>query len=245
MEAAATYLETAHKQYEDGLSLIELLSPTENSKVLDLGCGTGYLSNALGEKVGPGGKVVGVDPDRARVRVAREKYGSNNVVFFEGSTDGFPENKYDFVFSNYVLHWVKDKEATFQNVYASLKPGGKFGFLATLFFSRGLSDLTALNGKGQEQIFIESLHFEEMATYEKLAINCGFSVDYVAESEIVYAFPDINATLDWWHGTTHGFFKPELIDQHRQQQFEMLYTNSQTGEVEIPSTNVVFIMTKH
>ena len=245
MEAAATYHKTAHKQYEDGLSLIELLSPTENSKVLDLGCGTGYLSNALGEKIVPGGIVVGVDPDEARVRVAREKYGSNNVVFFEGSTDEFPENKYDFVFSNYVFHWVKDKEAAFQNVYASLKPGGKFGFLVPLYLPKGLFDLTALNGESKAQSFKDSVYHESANGFEELAIDCGFSVDYMAESEIVYAFPDINATLDWWHGTTHGFFKPELIDQHRLQEFEMLYTNSQTGEVELPSTNVVFIMRKN
>ena len=40
---AEIYHKTAMKQYEDGTTLIDLLSPTEKSKVLDLGCGTGYL----------------------------------------------------------------------------------------------------------------------------------------------------------------------------------------------------------
>ena len=77
--------------YEDGTTLIDLLSPTEKSKVLDLGCGTGYLSKVLGERVSPGGEVIGVDPDKARIKVAKEKYASRNVVFFEGSTAEFPD----------------------------------------------------------------------------------------------------------------------------------------------------------
>jgi len=118
---AEIYHKTAMKQYEDGTTLIDLLSPTEKSKVLDLGCGTGYLSKVLGERVSPGGEVVGVDPDKARIKVAKEKYASSNVVFFEGSTNEFPEDQYDFIFSNYVLHWVKDKESAFKKVYKNLK----------------------------------------------------------------------------------------------------------------------------
>ena len=98
---------------------MDLLSKTENSKVLDLGCGTGLLTKALGERVGPAGKVVGVDPDKARIQLAREKHGSSNVVFLEGSTDDFPEDQYDFVYSNYALHWVQE-EAAFKNVYKTL-----------------------------------------------------------------------------------------------------------------------------
>ena len=61
-----------YEQYEGGMKLMDLLSITEKSKVLDLGCGTGLLTKALGERVGPGGKVVGVDPDKARIQLARE-----------------------------------------------------------------------------------------------------------------------------------------------------------------------------
>jgi len=235
---AEIYHETAMKQYEDGTTLINLLSPTKKSKVLDLGCGTGYLSKVLGERVGPGGETVGVDPDKARIKVAKEKYASSNVVFFEGSTDEFPEYQYDFVFSNYVLHWVKDKESAFKNVYRNLKPGGRFGFLASLYLPPLLSHLCDLGGAEK---FKESVFFTTMEGYEELSLNCGFLIEFKAKSEIVYDFPNFDSLLDWWHGTTHGAFKPALIDSDTMQRFKTIYGDD---PIEVPGCNAVFVMKK-
>ena len=235
---AEIYHKTAMKQYEDGTTLIDLLSPTEKSKVLDLGCGTGYLSKVLGERVGPGGKVVGVDPDKARIKVAKEKYTSSNVVFFEGSTDEFPEDQYDFVLSNYVLHWVKDQESAFKNVYKYLKPGGRFGFLAPLYLPPLLSHLCKLGGAEE---FEESVIHTTVEGFEELSLKCGFSIDFKAESKIVYSFPSFDSLLDWWHGTTHGAFKPALIDSDTMQRFKTIYGDD---PIEVPGCNAVFVVSK-
>ena len=236
---AEIYHQTAMKQYEDGITLIDLLSPTKKSKVLDLGCGTGYLSKVLGERVGPGGEVVGVDPDKARIKVAKEKYASSNVVFSVGSTDGFPEAQYDFVFSNYVLHWVNDKESAFKKVYDNLKPGGRFGFLASLYFPPLLSHLCDL--AGAENFNEEKFFFSTVEGYEELSLKCGFSIESKAESEIVYDFPNFDSLLDWWHGTTHGVFKPALIDSDTMQRFKMLYGDN---PIKVPGCNAVFLVAK-
>ena len=45
-----------------GTSVIDTLTIEMGSTVLDLGCGTGYLTKVLSERVGPEGKVVAVDP---------------------------------------------------------------------------------------------------------------------------------------------------------------------------------------
>ena len=60
-------------QVMDGTKLIELLSITEGSKVLDLGRGTGNLTVMLAEKVGPKGCVIGVDQDGERIKVAKRR----------------------------------------------------------------------------------------------------------------------------------------------------------------------------
>ncbi len=54
---AEIYDKTSSNQREDGVNLISLLSPKKGCKILDLGCGTGYLTKALANEVGPTGKV--------------------------------------------------------------------------------------------------------------------------------------------------------------------------------------------
>ena len=124
MEGLAERYDRVHRNYQgkDGKELIEKLSLEEGSSVLDLGCGTGYLTSLLAEKVGQRGRVTGVDPDAARIVVAQRNYaGFSNVTFLVGSSEDFPSGPYDLVFSNHVIHWIDDKESAFNNVYSCLK----------------------------------------------------------------------------------------------------------------------------
>ena len=89
--------------------------------MLDLGCGTGNLTRVLAEQVGREGRVTGVDSDRERIQIAKEQYGNvSNLNFLVGSDEDFPHGPYDVVFANYVVHWIKDKERVFQNVFENL-----------------------------------------------------------------------------------------------------------------------------
>ena len=126
--AAVCYSQVSVYHNERGMKLLEKLSPNPDSQILDLGCGTGYLANALAERVGPKGKVLAVDPDGERIKVARESYSSTNLKFLVASDKDFPEGEYDLVLSNFVFHWIENKDAAFRRVYRNLKPGGRFGF---------------------------------------------------------------------------------------------------------------------
>lgn len=56
-DEAKTYDSNSSEQREDGFNLMNLLCLEEGSRVLDLGCGTGYLTKMLAYRVGPKGKV--------------------------------------------------------------------------------------------------------------------------------------------------------------------------------------------
>ena len=190
-------------QAEDGLALIEKLAPAKSSRVLDLGCGTGYLASVLAERVGPEGQVIGVDPDKERIRLAQEKYGgARNIAFFEGNSDNFPQGPYDLIFSNHVMHWIKDKEAAFQNAYKNLAKGGRFSFDAT----ESVSELSYKLLKPE----LNYLFFCTSDIYSDIACKFGFVEEFKSVGPRKYIFPNRQALRGWLYASSNG--KSGLVD---------------------------------
>lgn len=102
--------------------------------VLDLGSGGGFDCFVAGTKVGPKGRVIGVDmtPDmlsKARRNVAsyREQSGLDNVEFRLGEIEAIPvaDASVDVVISNCVLNLSPDKPRVWREIVRVLKPGGR------------------------------------------------------------------------------------------------------------------------
>ncbi|NEP46696.1 MAG: class I SAM-dependent methyltransferase, partial [Okeania sp. SIO2H7] len=106
-----------------GLDLLELLSPQMGEKIIDLGCGTGHLSYKITSK---GAKVIGVDSAPSMISQAHSNYP--NLDFqLQSAADLSFKHKFDAVFSNATLHWIKsEKEEVIAEIWRVLKPGGRF-----------------------------------------------------------------------------------------------------------------------
>ena len=109
---------------------IAYASLKEGETVLDLGSGAGFDCFLAAKKVGPKGKVIGVDMtqemlDRARENVLKSDY--KNVEFRLGEIDNLPvaDNSVDVVISNCVINLSPDKRKVFDEAYRVLKPGGR------------------------------------------------------------------------------------------------------------------------
>lgn len=111
---------------EDGMKMIELLNPQKGDRVFDLGCGTGYFSKVFADLVGPQGKVIAVDCDVERLKVARKNNSASNLEYHEGHAEDFIGGEYDIVFAHYMLSFIEDKQLVFRNIARCLKEGGKF-----------------------------------------------------------------------------------------------------------------------
>ena len=85
-------------------------------KILDLGCGTGYLSALLADCVGPAENVVAIVPNRSRLELATKQHLKTNLVFLETNDVTLREDQYDLVFANYVLQWIEDKFAVLSKI---------------------------------------------------------------------------------------------------------------------------------
>ena len=109
---------------------IPLLDLEPGEVVLDLGSGPGLDALLAARRVGPGGRVIGVDmtPEMiARARTAAEGAGLRNVEFRQGRLEALPveDASVDAVTSNCVINLVPDKARVFREVARVLGPGGR------------------------------------------------------------------------------------------------------------------------
>ena len=99
--------------------------------VLDLGSGGGIDVLLSAKRVGPDGRVYGLDMTDEMLKLAREnqrKAGIENVEFLKGEIENIPlpDNSVDVVISNCVINLSGDKDRVFAEAFRVLKPGGRF-----------------------------------------------------------------------------------------------------------------------
>jgi arsenite methyltransferase len=98
--------------------------------VLDLGSGGGVDCFLAARKVGPGGRVIGLDMTPDMIRLARRnarKMGVANVDFRYGEMEDIPlpDASVDVIISNCVINLSPDKDTVFAEAYRVLRPGGR------------------------------------------------------------------------------------------------------------------------
>ena len=103
----------------------------EGETVLDLGSGGGIDVLLSARRVGPTGKVFGLDMTDEMLALANEnkaRAGATNVEFLRGEIESIPlpDNSVDVIISNCVINLSSDKAQVLREAFRVLKPGGRF-----------------------------------------------------------------------------------------------------------------------
>lgn len=162
--------------HQYGADLIDLLQPKPGDRILDLGCGSGQLTAKIAES---GASVIGIDSSVEMIQAAKNLFPGQEFDVMDATSFSFAE-PFDAIFSNAVLHWVKDQQKAVNCMFRSLNQNGKL--------------VLEFGGKGNVNTIVEALkrslrkrHLEENASsdiwffpsiseYTSLLEHSGFEV---------------------------------------------------------------------
>lgn len=196
-----------------GNDLINLLAPEKGERILDLGCGTGDLAKILHDL---GVEVVGADHSEAMVQQAKSKYPDMQFVVQDATMLHY-DNEFDAVFSNAVLHWVKQPELALSGIFNSLKPGGRF--VAEFGGKDNVQTITAAIISQLQDTGIDFTneqfpwYYPSIGEYASLMEAAGFRVTFAHHFDRPTPLDGENGLKNWIDMFANSFFEGITLDK--------------------------------
>ncbi|MFC5409981.1 class I SAM-dependent methyltransferase [Larkinella bovis] len=160
--------------FQYGTGLLDLLAPQSGELILDLGCGSGELTQQIADR---GATVVGLDSSETMIARARQQFPALDFRLADATTFEVPQY-FDAIFSNAALHWMTDYEAVIRRMKHHLKPGGR---LVAEFGGKGnvqqiTDEITRqLRKRGYDRA-VSWWYFPSIGEYTSLLEKHGFEV---------------------------------------------------------------------
>jgi trans-aconitate methyltransferase len=123
-----------------GEGVLELLAAQPGERILDLGCGTGHLTQRIADT---GAEVVGIDVSPDMIGQARQNFPKLTFLL-QNATELTFDSEFDAIFSNAALHWMTEATTVAERMAAALKPGGRL--------------VAEFGGEGNIDAIMEAIH---------------------------------------------------------------------------------------
>jgi ubiquinone/menaquinone biosynthesis C-methylase UbiE len=188
--------------------VIDLASPREGDRVLDVACGTGIVTRQVANRVGPSGAVVGVDLNSGMLKVARAAYSPASrsggpIEWHEASAEKlpFPNASFNVVYCPLGLQFFADRAAALREMHRVLASGGRLGLMVwrSIDESPGFALLAeALDrhvGQAAANIMRAPFALSDANELATLVRNAGFQ-DVVIQQQVgTVRFPSVEKFL--------------------------------------------------
>ncbi len=203
--------------YQYGEDLIKLLDPKENQRILDLGCGSGQLTFKISQFAN---ETIGIDKSVEMIMDAKSKFPNINFQVADASNFRFDE-KFDSIFSNAALHWVKDFKGAIKCMCDNLNSNGKI--------------VLEFGGKGNVQTIVDELrnslkirgydsqskldlwYFPSIGEYSTELESAGFKVVYAEHYDRPTELADENSGIKDWISMFADDFFIGVTENHKEE----------------------------
>jgi len=237
---AKLYNSVVSPQVDAGRKLVGMAKVKSDESILDLGCGTGILTDELAS-LARWGRVVGLDPSEEMLAEARARLGRrSNVAVVRGDACALNyRSDYDLVFSSSVLHWAPCQAEALRGIHRALLPDGRVAVQIpeAEFFSqlgryvREARDELDLGGyfEGWRQEWF----MPKRGEYQALMEEAGFRDVDVSLWEQKYLFDSVNEVVGWLSATGLRPYLARLPEPEQERfryAFAMRFENDRTPE---------------
>jgi trans-aconitate methyltransferase len=191
--------------FEYGNELLALLQPQPNELILDLGCGTGHLTNQIAQS---GARVIGLDNSPSMLATARQNYPQLEFRLADAADFTLAE-QFDAVFSNAALHWVTRAEAAVACIARALKPQGR---LVAEFGGKGnvrhiVAAVQAVLYELTGQTISHSWYFPSIVEYGSLLEKHGLELRQALLFDRPTVLEDADGMRNWLSMFAEGMFR--------------------------------------
>jgi trans-aconitate methyltransferase len=195
--------------------LLELLEAKAGERILDVGCGTGHLTAKIATN---GAQATGIDQSAEMIQEARAAYPALRFEVMDARQLVFPE-KFDAVFSNATLHWIKEPERAVQSIAGVLRPGGRF--VAEFGGKGNIAALVAAVQRawpkaGLPQPVPNPWYYPSLAEYASLLEKHGLEVTYGLLFDRPTPLEDGERGLRNWLEMFGGVIMEKLPKDHKE-----------------------------
>ncbi len=190
-----------HRRVHPGVvdDLITTATIGPDTRVLDVGCGTGNYAAELSVRCGC--RVSGIDPSEGMLAIARGAAPWEAIQLGNAESLPFPDAAFDLVISTDVIHHVRDRTSYFCEASRVLRPGGH---IATVTDSRDdIRQRRPLSSHFPETVAIEYRRYPSETTLLREMATAGFKEPVVHGVSRSYGLSDIQPYRDRAFSSLH------------------------------------------
>ncbi|MBS83430.1 MAG: malonyl-[acyl-carrier protein] O-methyltransferase BioC [Gammaproteobacteria bacterium] len=195
-------------------------------KILDIGSGTGYLSNKL-KKIFPKSEIVCMDISSDMINLSKEKY--SNLLHLVADADDLPFKSlsFDFVISSFTFHWCKNIEKILSKITKILDNNGLL-----IFATVGPDTLNELDNMFKAIDNKKHVNdFLDMHIYGDMLLSHNYKDPVVDMEKIKLEYPDLKTAIKSLRGTGSNVLLSERSNEKVVDKIKNLYSDNISSNI--------------
>ncbi len=240
---AELYGKYGKERLQPSLDLLARVDTMTPKRILDVGCGSG-MSTAPLARCWQNAEIIGADKSEEMLAAARKALPEVTFVRFDCSKPLEGLGKFDLVFSNAFIQWIKNHEEFFANAYAVLNKGGALAIQIPMFddmpASRCVSDAEHIFPDNFLDIDDERYVLHTRREYYDM-VNGIFGNALMWETDYYHSMPSHENILEFLKGSALRPYMERLDEKERKDFLDRVLSNLKNAYPEESDGSLLFM----